>query len=313
MFAYVVNTDFGTRELVWVDYQGDEEPLAETSASYGEPRISPNGRELAMILYGTRLCYVWTYDLERGSMTRVTFEGDNHGPLWTPDGEALTYSRREGSANIYTQPADGSGSAEIVYVAQGRVRPGSWSPDGTTLAFHEHTPGTGYDLWVLHNGEERRSFLQTPFMEQYPEFSPDGKWIAYGSNETGRSEVYIRPYPGPGRKVSISIDGGVVPRWSSSGDELFFRAPLGEEGGRPRTTHRRVMAVSIEIDPDVRVGQPRLLFDGANYIGGVSYDVAPDGKRFVMVKAGADAIGEGAEIRVVVNWFEELERLVPTN
>lgn len=167
-------------------------------------------------------------------------------------------------------------------------------------------PGTDYDIWILPLDGERkpRALIQTPFDERQAQFSPDGRFILYQSEETGRSQIYVQPYPAPGGKRQVSTDGGFAARWSRNGREIFYRA-----GDRAT----RMMAVEIETRPDLRVGKPRLLFETPQElgIGGADYDVAPDG-RFLVVKAGPRE-SLHAHLDLVLNWFDELRRRVPTD
>jgi eukaryotic-like serine/threonine-protein kinase len=178
--------------------------------------------------------------------------------------------------------------------------PGSWSPDGAVLAFDQSTPADDTDLWILPMNGDRtpRPFLQTHFAEWGPAFSPDGHWVAYTSDESGRSEVYVRPYPGPGGKWQISTEGGEEPRWSRSG-ELFYRNAT------------KWMSARIHTSPVFSVERPQVMFEG-NYINvvGIEYDVAPDGRHFIMIQAN-EPKSPPTELSAVLNWFTELRRRVP--
>ncbi len=182
--------------------------------------------------------------------------------------------------------------------------PGSWSPDGQVLAFSELSPTNGWDVWVLKLESDRkpRPFLQTPSNESIPMFSPDGRWLAYESDESGREEIYVRPFPGPGSKWQISADGGTEPVWARSGRELFYRN--GDE----------MMAADIATQPSFSARKPKVLFEGHyESYGPFSsyYDVSPDGQRFLMVKENQQGTS-ASQINVVLNWFEELKRRVPS-
>jgi len=286
------------RTLVWVDRQGAEQPLARNPSGFFETRYSPDGQRLAVNI-GQTNHQLWIYDIARGSMTRFNFEADNHRPVWTPDGKRVTFaSNRNGPENIFWKPADGGGDAEQLLRGEHRQRPNSWSPDGRFLVYVESHPTTQDDLWILNmDGKPlSRPFLQTEFNELSAEFSPDGRWIAYQSDESGRYEIYVRPFPGPGGKWQISTEGGARSVWSSDGRELFYR------------DRDKMMAVAIESKPAFKVGKPRLLFDGPYE---PEYDVAPDGEKFVMIKVG-EKESMPRQLNVVLNWFEELKRLVPT-
>jgi eukaryotic-like serine/threonine-protein kinase len=182
--------------------------------------------------------------------------------------------------------------------------PLAWSPDGQLLAFYEVNPTTQRDIWVLRLSDRKaQPFLRTPFDEGAPRFSPDGHWMAYCSNESGRYEVYVQPFPGPGGKWQISTEGGTEPVWNRNGRELFYRS--GD----------KMIAVEITTQPNFSVGKPQLLFEGP-YVLGVSgpfpnYDVSPDGQRFLMLKP-AEQEQAATQINVVLNWFEELKQKVPT-
>jgi eukaryotic-like serine/threonine-protein kinase len=293
------------RRLVWVARNGAEQPVAAPVRAYLFPRISPDGRRVAVGIteHETQL---WLYDLSREALTRFTFEGIvNLNAVWTPDGKRITFqSTKKGPPNIYWQRADGSGGLERLTTSQNSNVPMSWSPDGQQLAFIEVNPSTQRDIWVLRMGDPKaRPFLQTPFDESACRFSPDGHWLAYISNESGRYEVYVQPYPGPGGKWQISTEGGTEPVWNTNGRELFYRS--GD----------KMMAADISTQPSFAAGKPRVLFEGRYELSPATspnYDVSRDGQRFLMLKAGDANEGTPTQINVVLNWFEELKRRVPT-
>ena len=226
-------------------------------------------------------------------------------PIWTPDGKHVTFvSRQGGTRNLYWILADGSGAAERLTTSENFQMPGSWSPDGQLLAFSEADPTTGFDIWVLNLRGERkpRPFLQTPSNEYEPMFSPDGHWLAYGSDESGRNEIYVRPFPGPGGKMQISTEGGVEPMWARNGRELFYR------------NGDKMMVAEVETKPVFAASKPKLLFEG-HYEAGIfpferDYDVSPDGQRFLMIKA-SEQESAATQLNVVLNWSDELRRLAP--
>jgi len=301
------------RRLVWVSRNGAEQPLAAPARAYRQPRLSPDGRRIAVAIEEQET-QVWLYDLSRETLTRLTFEGNtNFNPVWTPDGKRITFqSNKEGPQNLFWQLADGSGGLERLTTSEYVNAPESWSPDGQLLAFIEINPTTGYDVWVLRMGDpsagsgqvrKAEPFLRTPFNEGSARFSPDGRWLAYLSNESGRYEVYVQPYPGPGGKWQISTEGGTEPVWNPNGRELFYRS--GD----------KMMAVDIATQPGFAAGKPKVLFEG-QYLPTPAtfpnYDVAPDGQRFLMLKPIEQAQAAPTQINVVLNWFEELKRRVPT-
>ncbi|HKI26542.1 MAG TPA: protein kinase [Candidatus Sulfotelmatobacter sp.] len=290
--------------LVWVDRTGAERPIAAPARPYVFPRLSPDGRRLAVTLQGQDV-QLWLYDFSRETLTRFAFEGKfNANPVWTPDGKRIVFnSNKEGPNNLFWQLADGSGGLERLTTSEFLDFPMSWSPNGQVLAYVEVTPSTGYDLWTLGLGDRKaQPFLQTQFNESVPQFSPDGRWLAYISNESGRWEVYVQPYPSSGGKWQISTEGGTEPIWNRNGRELFYR------------NGDKMMAVDIAAQPSFAAGKPHMLFEG-HYVPPPgttpNYDVSPDGQRFLMIKPNEAGEAAPAQINVVLNWFEELKRLVP--
>jgi eukaryotic-like serine/threonine-protein kinase len=300
-------------KLVWVSRNGAEQPLTAPAHAYVFPRLSPEGRRVAVGITESE-SQTWLYDLSRETLTRFTFEG-NYNPVsvWTPDGKRIAFeSNKEGTPNIFWQLADGSGGLERLTTSEYVNAPFSWSPDGQLLAFIELNPTTGFDIWVLRVGDpsagsgqvrKAQPFLRTRFNETEARFSPDGRWLVYISDESGRYEIYVQPYPGPGGKWQISTEGGTEPVWNPNGRELFYRS--GD----------RMMAVDIATQPGFAAGKPRMLFEGRYEPPPVliaNYDVSPDGQRFLMLKPNEQAQAAPTQINVVLNWFEELKQKVPT-
>jgi len=297
--------------LVWVSRNGLEQPIAAPARSYLFPRISPDGRRVAAVV-AEQESQIWLYDLSRETLTRLTFEGNaNNAPVWTPDGKRIAFqSNKEGGLNIFWQLGDGSGELERLTTSEYLQAPMSWSPDGQLLAFLEIGPSTQREIWMLRmgvpsagSGQARKAqpFIQSRFDESEPRFSPDGRWLAYISNESGRFEIYVQPYPGPGGKWQISTEGGLDPVWNPSGRELFYRSG------------NKLMAVDISAQPGFSAGKPRMLFEG-QYVSPpvpvANYDVSSDGQRFLMLKP-SEQTAAPTQINVVLNWFEELKRRVP--
>ena len=312
--AYIAGgTEAILSKLVWISRNGREEAVAAPARNYDMPRLSPDGRRVAIDAADNEGTQVWLYDLARDTLARWTFGGDsNQFPTWTPDGKRMAFmSNKEGASHIFWQLADGSGGLERLTSGNTEV-PFSWSPDGQQLAFIN--AATTPEIWVLRMGDvspgsgqvgKAQPLYHTGAFEDAPQFSPDGHWLAYVSNESGRTEVYVQPYPGPGGKWLISTDGGTEPQWNRNGRELFYR--VGD----------KMMAVDIGTQPSFAVGKPRQLFEG-HYLpnslgyGDANYDVSPDGQRFLMLKSVEQQQTGPTQINVVLNWTEELKRLVPT-
>ena len=194
------------RTLVWVDRQGKADPLNAPGRPYETPRVSPDGQQRGLHDGGSQYD-VWVHNLARGNATRFVSEGSNQFPIWTPDGKRVTYrATRAGTRNVFWRMADGSGAEERLTTGEGTHAPGSWSPNGDVLL--SFTGGVGLDIMALKLPQrETQPFVQTPFFEGIPQFSPDGRWVAYRLEESGRQEVYVRPYPGPGAIWPISTGG----------------------------------------------------------------------------------------------------------
>lgn len=235
--------------LTWVSRKGVEQPLSTPVQEYHDPRVAPDGRRLAVTIADQ----VWLYDLSRETLSRFTFDGDeNAAPVWTPDGRRIAFlSNKEGTDNIFWQVADGSGGLERLTTSEEIDKvPTSWSPDGQLLAFLDLNPIKRFDIWVLRMSDHKaQPFLQTRFNLAAPRFSPDGRWLAYSSNESGRYEVNVQPYPGPGGKYQISAEGGAEPVWNPNGRELFYHS--GD----------KMMAVDIATQPGFTAGKPQMLFE----------------------------------------------------
>jgi eukaryotic-like serine/threonine-protein kinase len=262
--------------LVWVSRAGVEQPLAAPPHVYREPRLSPDGRTIAIVTLEDGL-QIWLFDLGRETLSRITFRGNNAVPTWAPDGKHLAFwSDIDGPVNIFWQLADGTGGAESLRSSAYFDAPFSFSPDGQLLAFAEVNPTTPGGIWVLRMRDRTaQPFLQTSATLDAPRFSPDGRWLAYVSNESGRREVYVQPYPGPGGRRQISTEGGTEPVWDPNGQELFYR-----DGDK-------MMGVKIITQPTFSAGKPTVLFEGylLSRQASPNYDVSADGQRFLMLKA----------------------------
>ncbi len=308
VLASLPATRGGTFEnrLAWVDRQGEATHLPYRSEFYVDVALSPDGEQMAVDLASTTADAVrdtWIYDVERGARTRLTLEGGAH-PVWTPDGKRVAFSIV--SVGLFWRPADGSREAESLLMDERVWMGNSWSPDGSLLAFTSRASETGADIWVLSLDEGPSPFLATPAHEDGPMFSPDGRFLAYVSDESGIEEVYVQPYPGPGGKVAISIGGGRAPVWSPDGAEIFYRG----------LNQAQMMAVAVATDPTLEAGRPQALFDElyrAMGPGDPHYDISRNGKRFLMIDERVAESGMPTQIMVTLNWHEELLRLVPVN
>ena len=296
--VYVTGSVQTERRLVWVSRSGTEQPVAAPARAYRGPRLSPDGRTVAVAIEG-RETEVWLYDLSRETLSRLTFQGStNYDPLWTRNGQRIVFHSTTGVGGLFSQPVDGSGGLERLNEFGGL--PYSWSPDGQLLAFNK-----GTTIWVLRLGDRKAAPLrETMFKEGAAQFSPDGRWLAYVSNESGRYEVYVQTYPGPGGKWQISTGGGTEPLWNPTGRELFYRS--GD----------KMMAADIATHPRFSASRSKVLFAGQflpspSSVPSANYDVSPDGQRFLMLKPGGrDQVP--TQINIVLNWFEELNSRVPT-
>ena len=256
------------RTLVQVDRRGRRTPLSDERLGFRFPRFSPDGRKVAVTV-DPRPSQIWVYDIERGS--RIPLATNSLTPLWTPDGQRIAFSTGGG---INWRAADASTPAEQLLVRGHAVNPTSWSADGRLLIFQEDAPPTRYDIWVVPRGGQPQSLVSTAGNDLGGRFSPDGRWLAYYSNESGRNEVYVRPFPKVNeQKWMISTSGGQTPVWSPDGRELFYMNGTA------------MMAVAVETRGTTYVaGKPQLLFDGPfDTTQDINFDISPDGTRFVMV------------------------------
>ena len=313
--AGFVSTD---RILALVDRSGVVEPLNVRPAPYLSPRLSPDGSQLAVqTLEDDGQSVVWVYDLSGDTAIRqLTQEGNDSRPIWTPDGERLTFaSDRAGTTSIYWQSADGSGVAEPLTTAEAGVThtPESWSPDGRTLSFDHVAAVRDASIWTLSldGGTEPEPFYDIPDgLDQLgAAFSPNGRWLAYHSDLAGETggQIYLQPFPSTGAIRQISQQGGVFPLWSADGNELFYRRPSGAGPAQ-------LLGVDVITEVPFSVGPEQELPIRPFVTVSRDYDITPDGDQFLMVfPADQTDSGEAArpQIIVVENWFEELKERVP--
>jgi serine/threonine protein kinase len=281
--------------LLRVDREGRESTLLE---GFGFSRIdvSPDGRFVALDIDGAN-ANIWVYDIARKMNTRLTFEWSNNHPVWTPDSRWVTFTSSRGTSfHIMRKRADGSGEPEELAQSLYDIAPHSWSTDGQLLAFLKKVPETGSDIHLLAMDEERqqRPLLNMPFNELSARLSPDGRWLAYSSDETGRYEVYVQPFPGPGARVQISSDGGVQPCWSPDGSKLFY---CGERG---------LFVAQIETESELRASAPVLFYEWVpQRESATTFDVTPTGDEFILIQV--DDRPALIPIRVVLSFTRELE------
>jgi serine/threonine-protein kinase len=301
--------------LDWLTRDGKTTPLMATPANWGGVQIAPDSRRLAFSLADAANFDVWTYEAARDALTRLTFDpGSDRNPVWTPDGRRLVYSAsRSGTAqNLYWQRVDGGGDATRLTTSPNVQYPGSWHPSGRVLAFSEIRPQTGTDLMVLPvEGDEASGwkpgtptvFLSGPFTEQEPRFSPDGRWLAYESNESNAFEIYVRPFPGPGGRWPISTGGGTNAVWSRARRELLYLAPDG-----------RIMLVPYTAAGDAfQAEKPRVWSETPvqlRPLTGARFDLHPDGERVAMAPVSAATAGP-THVTLIFNFFDELRRMAP--
>jgi Tol biopolymer transport system component len=290
------------RELTWLDSHGREAPLITDRQAFRFPRLSPDGKRLAVSIDDdTRRSDIWIYNIQDGTRRRVTSSDHNLAPVWTPDGRRITYYR-SGSVVSQSVDAEGPPSETLLKGPDYAYTPTSWSPDGRELVVMAANPKTLYDLLLVsrHTVDHSRPLLTGPFRESDGRFSPDGRWLAFVTDESGTPNVLVTPYPALQPKVPISTVGGHSPVWSRDGRQLLYRQNLA------------MMSVALDLTGGFHASAPRLLFPASSYVGAggdPSFDIAPDG-RFLMTKVLDPAALR--QLVVVHNWTEELKERVPT-
>ena len=311
---YVDAPEGAARTLVWVDRAGAEAPIPALARAYQFPRLSPDGTRLAVFNNEEGENALWTWDMRRPNFTRLTLDPSvNSTPVWTPDGRRLVFaSNRDGGVfNLWWQAADGMGGAERLTTSPNPQFPTGISPDGSQVVYWEGAGTSGRDVMMVALDGSRRvtPLLQTSADERRGVISPDGRWLAYESDSSGRDEVYVRPFPNvTAGQWQVSTVGGTQALWARDGRELFFFA-----------NDQVLTSVPVETTgAEFIAGTPRPLLKPLYYIGGAGavgrgYDVSPDGRRFVMIKAEApESAGASTNVVVIQHWDEELKRLVPT-
>jgi Tol biopolymer transport system component len=285
------------RSLVWVDRSGLERGQVGAAADYYEFALSPNGEHVATLIGSFSSDRdLWVVERARGISTRFTFDDAIEGwPVWSPDGSQIAFTSNEpGGFAVYRKRADGVGDAERISPPGQDIGPWDWSSDGRYIVCAVNAGATRWDIAVLPLEGDRKPipFAGSQFSEQAPRFSPDGRWIAYSSSESGRREIYVRPFPGPGGRWQISTQGGVHPYWRRDGKEIFFLTPTGD-----------MMAADITAGAGIQSSTPKLLFRSTApepETNGPAYAVSADGQQFLIRKTLAG--GTLSPTTVVVNW-----------
>ena len=287
--------------LVWVDRRGQTTDIAAPVGNYSNPRLSPDGGRIALTVATPEQSNIWIFDLVRDALVRLTFEGRSGWPVWSRDGREMIYaSNRSGTSwDIYRKSTDGTGVEASILVKPLLQIPHALSDKGGLLALTEIGPSSFHTAMLSMRDRALNVMVNNAWT---PSLSPDGRWLAYTSNDAGRYDVYVRPTSTAEGRWQISTEGGVEPVWSASGSELFYRH--GDH----------LLAVDVVTHPTFAHGKPRTLFKGRYALGEVkddtrAYDVAPDGQRFLMLKSETEP--STGDLKVVVNWSEELKRLVP--
>jgi serine/threonine-protein kinase len=304
LLAYVAGEpENPTRQVTWFHLDGREEPLDIEPGRYRDPTISPDGKSVALTVARDRSSDIWVFGLESETRTRLTFEHENSLPIWTPDGKSVVfYSMRDGSGAAYITAADGSGGERLLHAGRAGTSssPQDISADGRLLLLQ--TDGDNkQDLWVkslVDPEAEAIPFLAGPSDETIGRFSPDGRWIAYSSDETGDYQVFVRPYPGPGGRWQISSDGGARPQWSPDGRQLHYRV------------NRAWWVVDVESGDgqSFRAGAPRLVRDDLQRVSlSLTHGMSQDGQAMLVAVSDETRAAPG-EITVVVDWLSALER-----
>ena len=282
-------------ELLWMDRAGKTSPISQRRSFEAYAfSVSPDGGQAAVQLIEGTSEGVWIIDLERGAKRLLASKGG--APIFSRDGNFVTYTSSHGEEDVFLRRrADGTGHEERLFARPfGWSTPLDWSPDGQSLLYAASSSRGDYDVWI-HSAGQSSPLLASSFNESSAAFSPDGRFIAFDVDEGGESNVYLQPFPGPGPRTAVSIGGGGWPIWGHDGRQLFYGYG------------RRMMVVAVDTEPVLRVGRPQLLFEKGPPATG--YDVTADGR--VLALLPRETVDGPVELRVVLNWFEELERLAP--
>jgi Tol biopolymer transport system component len=301
--AYVPGTTVETeRDLVWVSLDGKATPIMSVRGLGRYFGLSPDGTRLVRANSIGPGRDVWVDDLQRLTSTRITGDGSNFNPLWSSDGRSVIFSKGLPVGNLYRRATDNRDQEERLTTSELTHVPSSVSRDGKWLVYTEFNPVTGSDLWILPLGTfgagapsgEPQPFIRTNFSEGNAMLSPDGRWVAYQSNESGRFEYYIRSFPDGGQKTQVSIAGATGAQWAPSGREILYRADDG-----------KIMGSAFSVSPDVAIGPPRAILDASSYDN--FFCISADGSRVLMIPLIA-AERTAVQINVVLNFIDELRQ-----
>jgi serine/threonine-protein kinase len=303
-----------SKRLMILNRDGGVDEIPQPPRPYGNVELAPDAGRIAISVLGAN-AGLWIYDLARGTMTRLISDWDNYSPVWSRSGDEIAFgSNRSGESAIWITAADGSGSPAPIYYDMSYTYPSSWSPDGQWIATSGVSVATGMDIWLVNRSGDRTAAIQSAARELRGMFSPDGGHMAYSSDESGQLEIYVQALPFTGRKWKLSEEGGEFPRWSREGDAVYY------------WSEQRLMTVPVDIEPEFRPSRARQVLKVDIEVH--DYDVFPGGERFVVLGRSSTperaalsitrGLAEGRlfpsrspDVRVVLNWFEELNRLVP--
>jgi len=306
LFAYQSGSSQVLAQLTWLDRGGREIGTLGGPADLANPRIAPDGKRVAVdvIDHQSGNMDIWIYPASSGVATRITTDpAIDSAPVWSPDGDRIAFqSLRRGHPDVYVRSSSGAGGEECIFQSDRAKYTIDWSPDGRFLLLRVIDAKSNLEIWAMPVSGDRKPFpfLKADFGVSHGQFSPDGRWVAYASNESGKWEIFVAPFPGPGGNWKVSAAGGSEPRWRRDGRELFYLAPDG-----------KLMAVEVKAGATFEAGAATPLFQTRRRVtvsstDMFSYDVAPDGQRFLVAKD----VGEltSSPLTVVLNWAEGLKR-----
>ncbi len=295
------DTDTAKREIVAVMADGSIAPVPLEHRFYRNMSVNHAARQVAVTILDGPRSDVWVGEIDRPPLHRLTFEGFNIEPVWSRDGRWVAFaSNRSGANNIYIKAADGTGEARRILESRLHQYPDSWAPDGKSLLFTEYRTETGFDIWSVDVNDDGspsskpRPFLNTPADELDVAFSPDGRWVTYSSNETGRWEVYIRVFPGNGGKRQVSSDGGGTPFWSADGSEIFY------------ANGDALLRVPLDLEPELRLGSPEVVTKRDDF---AIIESHPDRGKLIAIRE-VEGSASTQSIHVVLNFHAQSDSAI---